>query len=222
MKKYLSIFFATAVSMGAILLLWNTAYTKENFPDPPAEMHGSPASRMTAVLAGGCFWGMEAVFEQLKGVTDVTSGYSGGKAETARYKIITSGSTDHAESIRVTFDPLIISYGELLKVFFSVAHDPTQLNYQGPDYGRHYRSAIFYDDENQKRIAEEYIRTLERSGIFRKPIVTEVTVLEKFYEAEDYHQDFMERNPEHPYIVHWDVPKVEHLKKAFPELLARP
>jgi len=165
---------------------------------------------------------MEGVFEQLKGVIGVTSGYSGGEEQTAHYKIITGGSTDHAESIRVTYDPSSISYGELLKVFFSVAHDPTQLNYQGPDIGRHYRSAVFYDGEKQKRIAEEYISTLERSGIFKKPIVTEVVPLDKFYPAEDYHQDFMDRNPKHPYIVCWDAPKVEHLKKSLPELLVRP
>jgi peptide-methionine (S)-S-oxide reductase len=222
MKKNLSTLLTTALSLGAILLLWNTAYTKDKFPDPPAETPGAPGSTRTAVLAGGCFWGMEGVFEQLKGVMDVTSGYSGGEEQTAHYKIITTGSTDHAESIRVTFDPSSISYGELLKVFFSVAHDPTQLNYQGPDIGRHYRSAIFYAGEQQKRIAEEYIRTLERSKIFKKRIVTQVVPLEKFYQAEDYHQDFMDLNPNHPYIVYWDAPKVEHLKKAFPELLVRP
>lgn len=222
MKKNLSTLLTLALSFGAVLLLWNTANARENFPDPPTETPGAPGSTRTAVLAGGCFWGMEGVFEQLKGVMDVTSGYSGGEAQTARYKIVSAGTTEHAESIRVTFDPSSISYGELLKVFFSVAHDPTQLNYQGPDIGRHYRSAIFYTGEQQKRIAEEYIRMLERSRIFKKPIVTQVVPLEKFYPAEDYHQDFMDRNPNHPYIVYWDVPKVEHLKKAFPEILVRP
>ena len=222
MNKNLSTLLTAALSFGMVFLLWNTASARTNFPDPPAETPGAPGSTRTAVLAGGCFWGMEGVFEQLKGVMDVTSGYSGGEAETAHYKIIGTGSTDHAESIQVTFDPSSISYGELLKVFFSVSHDPTQLNYQGPDIGRHYRSAIFYTGEQQKQVAEEYIRTLERSRIFKKRIVTQVVPLEKFYPAEDYHQDFMDRNPNHPYIVYWDMPKVEHLKKEFPELLMRP
>jgi len=208
-----------ALVFGAVMLLWNTAYTLDNFPDPPAETPGAPGSIQTAVLAGGCFWGMEGVFERLEGVVDVISGYSGGKALTARYNIVSTGTTNHAESIRVTYDPSRISYGELLKVFFSVAHDPTQLNYQGPDRGKQYRSTIFYTGELQKRIAEEYIRTLERAGVFRKPIVTQVVPLKAFYPAEDYHQDFMDRNPNYPYIVYWDKPKVEHLKKEFPELV---
>jgi len=193
MKKNLSGALTLALVLGAGMLLWNVVYARSNFPDPPAEEPGAPGSTQTAVLAGGCFWGMEAVFERLKGVMDVTSGYSGGEAQTAHYKIVGTGTTGHAESIQVTFDPSSISYGELLKVFFSVAHDPTQLNYQGPDIGSEYRSAIFYADEHQKRIAEEYIRTLERARVFRKPIVTQVVPLEAFYPAEDYHQDFMDR-----------------------------
>jgi peptide-methionine (S)-S-oxide reductase len=165
---------------------------------------------------------MEGVFERLKGVMEVTSGYSGGDAKTAHYNMVSGGFTDHAESIQVTFDPSRISYGELLKVFFSVAHDPTQLNYQGPDKGKQYRSAVFYADEHQKRVAKEYIHTLGRAGVFRKRIVTQLAPLTEFYPAEDYHQDFMDRNPNHPYIMYWDVPKVKHLNEALPELVARP
>jgi peptide-methionine (S)-S-oxide reductase len=205
---------------GAAMLLGNIAYSRNSFPDPPAEMPAASGSTQTAVLAGGCFWGMEGVFEQLKGVKDVVSGYSGGKAQTAHYGIVSSGTTGHAESIKVTFDPSVISYGELLKVYFSVAHDPTQLNYQGPDRGSQYRSSIFYANEHQKQIAEEYISILERAKVFRKPIVTQVVPLKAFYPAEDYHQNFMDRNPTYPYIVHWDIPKVEHLKKEYPELIA--
>jgi peptide-methionine (S)-S-oxide reductase len=222
MKKNRSIAPVWALVFGAVMLLWSTAYTKDKFPDPPAEAMGAPGSTQTAVLAGGCFWGMEGIFERLKGVMDVTSGYSGGEAQTAHYKIVTTGTTGHAESIRVTFDPSSISYRELLKVFFSVAHNPTQLDYQGPDLGSQYRSAVFYANELQKRIAEEYIRTLERERVYKNPIVTQVVPLKEFYQAEDYHQDFMVRNPNHPYIVYWDIPKVENLKKAFPEMVVRP
>jgi peptide-methionine (S)-S-oxide reductase len=221
MKKIIIVVIAIAFLFGAGMLLWNVLKTNTNLPSIPAQEPGTPGTTETAVLAGGCFWGMEGVFERLKGVLDVTSGYSGGKAQTAHYNIVSTGTTGHAESIRVTFDPSIITYGELLEVFFTVAHDPTQLNYQGPDTGSQYRSAIFYADEHQKRIAEEYIRTLEDAGVYEKPIVTQVVPLQAFYPAEDYHQDFMDRNPNQPYIAYWDVPKVEHLKKAFPELVAR-
>jgi peptide-methionine (S)-S-oxide reductase len=173
----------------------------------------------TAVLAGGCFWGVEAVFERLEGVIDVVSGYSGGEAETATYQQVGSGRTGHAESVRIVFDPEIIAFDVLLEVFFSVAHDPTQLNYQGPDVGTEYRSAVFYASEEQKRITEEAIAKLDAEGAFRKPIVTEVSPLKEFYPAEDYHQDFMRLNPQHPYIVYWDVPKIKHLEEAYPELL---
>jgi peptide-methionine (S)-S-oxide reductase len=223
MNKIVIVASVLVIIFGAGMLLWNvlktrTAVSVPNLPPQGQEMHGNTE---TAVLAGGCFWGVEGVFERLKGVMDVTSGYAGGEAKTAHYSMVSAGTTGHAESVRVTFDPSIISYTELLEVFFSVAHDPTQLNYQGPDKGSQYRSAIFYTDEHQKGIAEEYIRMLERDGIFKKPIVTQVVPLKAFYPAEDHHQDFMDRNPNHPYIVYWDVPKVEHLKKAFPELLVR-
>ena len=172
------------------------------------------------MLAGGCFWGMEGVFERLKGVEDVVSGYSGGDQATAHYEIVGTGTTGHAESIRVLYDPSQISYGTLLKVFLSVAHDPTQLNYQGPDHGTQYRSVIFYADEEQKRIAEEYIRTLNRDKVFAEPIVTQVLPLKAFYPAEGYHQDFMANNPSYPYIVYWDLPKIRHLEKEYPGLLS--
>jgi peptide-methionine (S)-S-oxide reductase len=174
----------------------------------------------TAVLAGGCFWGVEAVFERLEGVYDVASGYSGGLAETASYYRVASGRTDHAESVRIVYDPAVIAYTTILEVFFSVAHDPTQLNFQGPDVGPQYRSAIFYSDETQMADAEEYIRELESSGMYRQPIVTEVAPLEAFYDAEDAHQDFMELNPNHGYIVYWDKPKIDKLEKEYPHLLS--
>jgi peptide-methionine (S)-S-oxide reductase len=192
----------------------------EMFPAPPPET-GSSSGPQTAVFAGGCFWGIEGVFERLKGVTDVVSGYSGGEARTAHYELVGTGRTGHAESVRITFDPKLISYGTLLEVFFSVAHDPTELNYQGPDHGTQYRSAIFYASDDQRRLAEAYIKKLEAAKIFPKPIVTQVAEFKGFYPAEDYHQDFMDRNPDYPYIVFWDRPKVARLEAEFPELVAR-
>ena len=181
----------------------------------------TPENAETAVFAGGCFWGVEAVFEHLNGVAEVKSGYSGGEAETAHYNMIGWGTTGHAESVEIIFDPSIISYETLLDVFFTVAHDPTQLNFQGPDVGSQYRSAVFYLSDEQKRTVEEYIQKLGRSGKYSGPIVTEVVPLTAFYLAEEYHQDFMSRNPQHPYIVYWDQPKIAHLEKEFPDLLAR-
>ena len=172
----------------------------------------------TAVLAGGCFWGVEAVFEHVKGVIKVTSGYSGGSAGTAQYRTVSTGETGHAESVRITYDPSQISYGKLLKVFFSVAHDPTELNRQGPDTGTQYRSAIFYGNEEQKGIAGAYIDQLNRAKVFGAPIVTQVSALQSFYEAEDYHQDYLAHHPDEPYIIYNDIPKVENLKKQFPGL----
>jgi peptide-methionine (S)-S-oxide reductase len=171
-----------------------------------------------AVFAGGCFWGIEAVFEHLKGVKSATSGYAGGSRNSPSYEEVSSGATGHAESVRVVYDSSQISYGTLLKVFFSVAHDPTQLNRQGPDVGTQYRSAIFYMNEDQKRIAEAYIDQLTKAKAFPRPIVTQVVPLRAFYEAEAYHQNYMEHNPNQPYIVINDAPKVEHLKREFPDL----
>jgi peptide-methionine (S)-S-oxide reductase len=172
----------------------------------------------TAVFAGGCFWGVEAVFEHLKGVTQVVSGYSGGSADTARYDEVSSGSTGHAESVRISYDPSRISYGQLLQVFFSVAHDPTELNRQGPDTGTQYRSAVFFANDEQKRLAESYIAQLQGVRAFPRPIVTQVTPLKAFYEAEAYHQDYLARHPDQPYIVINDLPKIANLKRQFPAL----
>ncbi|MDQ1557770.1 MAG: peptide-methionine (S)-S-oxide reductase [Pyrinomonadaceae bacterium] len=190
-----------------------------NLPDPAidAPLAKSQGAR-TAVLAGGCFWGVEAVFEHVKGVTNVVSGYSGGTARTASYEVISAGETGHAESVRITYDPSQITYGRLLKIFFSVAHDPTQLNRQGPDTGTQYRSAIFYADAEQKRIAESYVNQLNGAKIFGRPLVTQVAALKAFYEAEAYHQDYATHHPEQPYIKAHDLPKVENLRKQFPDL----
>ena len=179
-----------------------------------------PAARAaaTAVLAGGCFWGVEAVFEHVRGVVSVASGYSGGNAETADYEQVNTGTTGHAEAVRITYDPSQVSYGELLRVFFSVAHDPTQKDRQGPDVGPQYRSAIFFADAEQERVARAYVAQLEKAKFFKGPIVTELAPLRAFYRAEEYHQDFAARNPTHPYIVHHDLPKVERLKAGLPEL----
>jgi len=172
----------------------------------------------TAVIAGGCFWGVQAVFQHVKGVLDATSGYAGGAADTAKYDLVSSGDTGHAESVRVTFDPAQVSFGQLLRVFFSVAHDPTELNRQGPDAGTQYRSALFFADPAQKRIADAYIAQLDRAKLFHGRIVTEVAPLKAFYPAEAYHQSYATRHPNDPYIVINDAPKVAHLRQLFPEM----
>jgi peptide-methionine (S)-S-oxide reductase len=183
---------------------------------PLAQAPGSE----TAVFAGGCFWGTQSVFERVKGVVKTTVGYAGGSQNTATYDQVTTETTGHAESVEVVYDPSKITYGQLLRIFFSVAHDPTELNRQGPDVGTSYRSAIFYRNDDQKRIAEAYIAQLDAANVFRKPIVTEVTPLKGFYRAEDYHQDYAYYHPDNPYIMVCDRPKVEALKKQFPELFA--
>ena len=172
----------------------------------------------TAVFAGGCFWGLEAVFEHVKGVSEVTSGYSGGAAKTADYETVSDGETGHAESVKITFDPSQVSYEDLLKVFFAVAHDPTELNRQGPDTGTQYRSAIFYANDGQKKTAESYIAELTKTKTFSAPIVTQINALEAFYPAEVYHQNYLANHPNQPYIVVNDQPKVENLQKQFPAL----
>ncbi len=190
-------------------------------PDPVLDAPlAATKGEQTAVLAGGCFWGVEAVFEHVKGVTGVTSGYSGGSAGAADYESVSAGDTGHAESVRITYDPSQVTYGRLLKVFFSVAQDPTQLNRQGPDVGKHYRSAVFYVGEEQKRIAVSYIDQLNRAKLFNRPIATQVAALKTFHEAEAYHQDYAARHPDQPYIVIHDLPKVENLRKLLPELYA--
>ena len=191
-------------------------------PDPAIDAKPSaPKIKQVAVFAGGCFWCTEAVFEQIAGVDKVISGYAGGDKKSAHYETVSMGRTDHAESIQITFDPARISYGQLLKIFFSVAHDPTQLNQQGPDHGRQYRSAIFYVNGEQKNVAEAYINQLKDAEAFHGPIVTEVTELKAFYPAEEYHQDFVKRNPGHPYVVVNALPKIQKVRKEFPGLVKK-
>lgn len=180
----------------------------------------APKGHETAVFAGGCFWGVEAVFENLKGVTDVKSGYAGGTAKSANYDDVSGGDTQHAEAVKVTFDPAKITYSQLLNVFFSVAHNPTELNRQGPDTGPQYRSAIFFKGEDQQNQAVAFIAEIDRSKAWPKPVVTQVVPLTRFYVAEAYHQDYLVRNPTQPYIVMHDLPKLVELKKKFPELYA--
>jgi peptide-methionine (S)-S-oxide reductase len=172
----------------------------------------------TAVLAGGCFWGVQGVFEHVRGVQKAVAGYAGGDKSTAQYEAVSSGSTGHAESVQITFDPSQVTYGQLLQIAFSVVSDPTLLNRQGPDVGTQYRSAVFYFDDEQKRIAEAYIAQLDKSHVFSKPIVTRVEPLKIFYPAESYHQDYLVRNPSAPYIAFNDLPKIERFRRAFPEL----
>ena len=195
------------------------------FPSPASDaltLAAAGSEKRSVVLAGGCFWCTEAVFEELWGVEEVVSGYAGGTAETAEYKTVSSGGTEHAEVIQITFDPARISYGHLLEVFFAVAHDPTQLNYQGPDQGRQYRSAIFFVDEAEKETAQAYIRQLTEAGVYADPIVTTLERLEAFYAAEDYHQDFVRRNPRQSYVVRFARPKVAKVRKRYAELLTAP
>jgi peptide-methionine (S)-S-oxide reductase len=190
-----------------------------SIPGPAFDAAEAPQSgQQTAVVAGGCFWGIQAVFQHVKGVTNATSGYSGGDAKTAQYEIVSTGETGHAESVKVTYDPSQITYGELLRVFFSVAHDPTELNRQGPDDGTQYRSVIFYSNDEQKKIAEAYIAQLDKAKVFPRAIVTQVVPLKAFYPAEAYHQDYAKNHPDQMYIVFNDAAKVAHLREQFPNL----
>ena len=184
---------------------------------PPALDQTAPADApsQTVVLAGGCFWGVQAVFQHTKGVTEAVSGYAGGQKDTAHYEMVGTGRTGHAESVSVTFNPKEISYGKILQIYFSVAHNPTELNFQGPDYGTQYRSAIFYANDDQKRIAEAYIAQLDKAHVFSGPIVTKLEPFTGFYPAEQYHQDFAVLHPNYPYIVFNDLPKVDNLKRLF-------
>jgi len=191
----------------------NTALPAPEVDSPKATGTGTE----TAVLAGGCFWGVQGVFQYTKGVKNVLSGYSGGEKGSAKYEQVGTGHTGHAESVQIVFDPREISYGEILRIFFSVAHDPTQLNRQGPDTGTQYRSAIFYGDASQQRIAQAYVAQLERAHVFKRPIVTRIDPLKAFYPAEAYHQDFLIRNPNYPYILINDAPKIASLKKLLPQ-----
>ena len=189
-----------------------TASISQAAPIAPATAH-----TQTAVLAGGCFWGVEAVFEHVKGVRSVVSGYAGGEASTAEYERVSGGETGHAESVQIVFEPETIPYAEILRIFVSVAHDPTQLNRQGPDVGSQYRSAVFYVDDVQKEAASKYIAQLNSSHVFRAPIVTRVDALHGFYPAEDDHQDFIARNPRSAYVIVNDLPKIRNLKRLFPD-----
>jgi peptide-methionine (S)-S-oxide reductase len=212
-----------AIALAVIAPL--AALSRPSSREPTVVPEAAVTSRLSAapglqtiVLAGGCFWGIEAVFEHIKGVTDAVSGYAGGTKEQADYETVSTGTTGHAESVKVTFDPTKVSLEKLLQVFFSVAHDPTQLNRQGPDVGPQYRSAIFFADEEQARVARAFIDQLTKAKVYSRPIVTQVVKLQGFYPAEEYHQNFAERNPTYPYIVYNDAPKVVNLKKQFPEL----
>src|SRR5947209_929078 len=204
-----------------IFLVGHGANAASKTPIPAAKVDQPLAStpgKETAVFAGGCFWGTQAVFERVKGVIHTTAGYAGGSAANATYDQVTTETTGHAESVEVVYDPSRITYGQLLRIYFSVAHDPTQLNRQGPDVGTSYRSAIFYTNEDQKRLASSYIAQLDQEKVFPKRIVTEVTPLKAFYRAEDYHQDYAYYNPGNPYIEVCDLPKMAGLKEQFPEL----
>jgi peptide-methionine (S)-S-oxide reductase len=199
------------LTVTAVALLQSAVMAAEPTSPPPGPLQ-------SAVLSGGCFWGMQGVFEHVKGVRQVVAGYSGGAKATAHYEMVGTGTTGHAESIQITFDPAIVSYADILQVFFSVAHDPTELNRQGPDTGTQYRSEIFYADESQQKIASAYIAQLEQAHVFKHPIVTRVDPLKGFYPAEGYHQDFLVRNPTYPYIVYEDLPKIANLKRELPQI----
>ncbi len=182
------------------------------------EQLASAPGRQTAVFAGGCFWGIQAVFQHVKGVISATSGYSGGSSATAEYLIVSTGTTGHAESVKVVFDPSKVTYGQLLQVFFSVAHDPTELNRQGPDEGTQYRSVIFYSNDEQKKVAQDYIAQLDQAKAFPQKIVTQVVPLKAFYPAEGYHQNYAAKHPDNPYIATYDLPKVANLQQMYPQL----
>jgi peptide-methionine (S)-S-oxide reductase len=218
-------FFGSAILLTlALMIITMNACQAANasataIPNPTLDAPLATArGEQTAILAGGCFWGVEAVFEHVKGVSRVESGYSGGSAATPQYESVSSGATGHAESVRIAYDPSQITYGRLLKVFFAVAHDPTELNRQGPDTGTQYRSAIFYSNEEQKRIAQAYVEQLNQAKVFRRKIVTQVVPFQSFHEAEGYHQDYLVKHPNDPYIVYNDLPKLENLRKQLPEL----
>jgi len=221
MRQFFARAFAVVTSFLFLTAAACSAADRNASPVPAPSVDAALASgksEQTAVLAGGCFWGIQAVFQHVKGVINATSGYSGGSSVTAEYEIVSTGETGHAESVKITYDPSQITYGRILQIFFSVAHDPTQLNRQGPDEGTQYRSAILYGNDEQKRIAETYITQLEEAKVFKRRIVTQVVLLKAFYPAEAYHQDYATRHPDNPYIVYNDAPKVAHLRQEFPSL----
>jgi len=206
-----------AVAMGVKTMVFGDE-KMQRLPAPAVNEMKTGAHAETAVFAGGCFWGVQTAFERIKGVMGTRAGYSGGTKETANYQDVSSERTEHAESVKITFDPQKISYGTLLQVFFSVVHDPTQLNRQGNDVGTSYRSVIFTTSPGQEKVAKAYIAQLDAAKVFKKPIVTEVTPLKAFYDAEEYHQDYAEKNPNNPYIQVCDIPKIHAIQKEFPEL----
>ncbi|ANN78870.1 peptide-methionine (S)-S-oxide reductase MsrA [Bordetella flabilis] len=208
------------LALAAVLALQAPASAAEDAVDIPAPAIDEPpatATTETAVFAGGCFWGVQGVFQHVRGVTQALSGYAGGAAGTAHYEQVGSGRTGHAESVQVTYDPRQISYGKLLQIYFSVAHDPTQLNRQGPDTGTQYRSTLFVANPMQRQVAQAYIAQLQQAAVYGKPIVTTLEDLKGFYPAEAYHQNFLVNNPRHPYIVYNDLPKVANLQRLFPQ-----
>lgn len=217
-----NVVFASLLAVAGVAFVGRLAASSQaaavDLPAPAHDERIASAKTETAVFAGGCFWGIQAVFQHMKGVVSATSGYAGGTVSNPSYEHVSSGATGHAESVRVVFDPSQVTYGQLLQVFFSVAHDPTELNRQGPDVGTQYRSALFYMNESQKTTAEAYIAQLEKAHAFPQPIVTQVAALKNFYPAEAYHQNYAELHPNDPYIVFNDAPKVANLKKRFPEL----
>jgi peptide-methionine (S)-S-oxide reductase len=213
------------VRAGLTSLIASFTLVGANLPNPAVDQSRSEKKSETIVLAGGCFWGVEAIFDAVKGVSDAVSGYAGGSKANAHYEIVSSGTTGHAESVQITYDPSQISFGQLLKVYFSAAHDPTQLNRQDPDEGTQYRSEIFYTSEEQKRVAEAYIQQLNAAKVFKKPIVTKVAPLQAFYRAEDYHQDYVLHCEQGlatctngSYVAHFDVPKLADFHKQYPDL----
>jgi peptide-methionine (S)-S-oxide reductase len=215
-------YIVSAVVLLAALIATISVRAKAPIADPAVDDSlAATSSHQTAVLAGGCFWGMQLVFEHVRGVVSVTAGYSGGSAKTAQYEIVSTGQTGHAESVRITYDPSKVTYGQLLKVFFSVAHNPTELNRQGPDEGTQYRSVIFYANDDQLRIARAYIAQLDQARAFSGEIVTQLTSLNAFYPAEAYHQDYAIHNPDNPYIAFNDLPKLDHLRKQLPDLYVK-
>ena len=222
MKNITLQFTAFAALLASAALLWHSPLWGAEPPvilAPPAIDNAKTAGpSQTAVLAGGCFWGVQGVYEHVRGVQKVIAGYAGGERDTAQYETVSSGTTGHAESVKITFDPAQISYGQILQIAFSVVHDPTQLNRQGPDMGTQYRSAIFYADDSQKKIAQAYIGQLQQAHAFSRPIVTKLELLHGFYPAEGYHQDYLIHNPNQPYIAYYDLPKIENFRKTFPEL----
>jgi peptide-methionine (S)-S-oxide reductase len=214
----------TLILCAAMLVLYaalrhNAASAATALPDPTVDETLAPQKgQSTLVVAGGCFWGVQAVFQHVKGVTSATSGYAGGTVKNPDYEDVSSGETGHAESVEIIYDPSQITLGQLLKVFFSVAHDPTELNRQGPDSGTQYRSAIFFTTPDQQRITQAYVNQLNQAKVFSSPIVTQIAPLKAFYRAEDYHQNYATNHPDNPYIATFDLPKVQHLQQQFPNL----